>query len=120
MESAGNVGLSDLERGGSMATKSTPRKSGDEAPAPKKVRPKKAQLKGAGSDGPTAPAAAAPKEVVTPPQASTPPRFNATTIKAMQDAKAGTNLTRYRDEDDLFQKLGIKLGQAKARTKTQG
>jgi hypothetical protein len=102
-----------------MATKLTRKKSGGAKPAPKtKVSPKKkATPKGAVSQGPTAPAEAAPKAVAAMPKARTTPRFNATTIQAMQDAKAGKNLTRYRDEDDLFQKLGIKLGQAKAKTK---
>jgi hypothetical protein len=36
---------------------------------------------------------------------------NARTRKALRDADAGKNLTRYADEDDLFRKLGIKLGQ---------
>jgi hypothetical protein len=36
---------------------------------------------------------------------------NARTRKALRDADAGENLTRYVDEDDLFRKLGIKLGQ---------
>jgi DNA-damage-inducible protein J len=36
---------------------------------------------------------------------------NATTRKALRDAEAGRNLTRYADADDLFKKLGIKRGQ---------
>jgi hypothetical protein len=95
-----------------MATRSTPKNSRGEPPAPKKTRPKTAQLQGAGANGPTAPPRAEPR-----PKASKTPRFNAATIQAMQDAKAGKNLTRYRDEDDLFEKLGITLGQAKTKAK---
>jgi hypothetical protein len=36
---------------------------------------------------------------------------NARTRKALRDADAGKNLTSYADADDLFRKLGIKLGQ---------
>jgi hypothetical protein len=36
--------------------------------------------------------------------------FNAKTAKALRDADAGKNLTHYVDEDDLFRKLGIKIG----------
>ena len=39
---------------------------------------------------------------------------NARTRKALRDADAGKNLTHYVDADDLFRKLGIKLGQEKA------
>jgi hypothetical protein len=44
----------------------------------------------------------APKEVV----------FNAETAQVLRDTAAGKNLTRYVDEDDLFKKLGIKIGKA--------
>ncbi|MGA8352344.1 MAG: type II toxin-antitoxin system RelB/DinJ family antitoxin [Isosphaeraceae bacterium] len=37
---------------------------------------------------------------------------NATTRKALRDAEAGKNLTRYADADDMFRKLGIKSGQS--------
>jgi DNA-damage-inducible protein J len=37
---------------------------------------------------------------------------NATTRKALRDAEAGKNLTRYADTDDLFRRLGIKRGQS--------
>jgi DNA-damage-inducible protein J len=37
---------------------------------------------------------------------------NATTRKALRDAEAGKNLTRYDDADDLFRKLGIQSGQS--------
>ncbi len=36
---------------------------------------------------------------------------NATTRKALHDAEAGRNLTRYADDDDLFRKLGVKRGE---------
>jgi hypothetical protein len=38
--------------------------------------------------------------------------FNAETAQVLRDADAGKNLTRSVDEDDLFRKLGIKLGKA--------
>ncbi len=37
---------------------------------------------------------------------------NATTRKALRDAEAGENLTRYADAEDLFRKLGVKSGQS--------
>ena len=37
---------------------------------------------------------------------------NATTRKALREAEAGTNLTRYADADDMFRKLGVKGGQS--------
>jgi hypothetical protein len=86
-----------------MAIRSTPKKSGGEATAPKKIRPKKAQPKEAVSHGPTAPAEAEPG-----PKAQ---RLPAATIRALKELEAG-ELTRYEDEDDLFRKLGIKLGKA--------
>ena len=39
---------------------------------------------------------------------------NARTRKTLRDADAGKNLTRYADEDELFRKLGIELGQDEA------
>ena len=38
--------------------------------------------------------------------------FNAETAQVLRDADAGKNLTRSVDEDDLFRKLGIKVGKA--------
>jgi hypothetical protein len=38
--------------------------------------------------------------------------FNAETAQVLRDTAAGKNLTRYVDEDDLFRKLGIKIGKA--------
>lgn len=43
---------------------------------------------------------------------STKEVFNAETAQVLRDADAGKNLTRSVDEDDLFGKLGIKLGKA--------
>ena len=40
--------------------------------------------------------------------------LNGRTRKTLRDADAGKNLTRYADEDDLFRKLGIELGQDEA------
>src|SRR3954454_14530221 len=37
---------------------------------------------------------------------------NATTRKALREAEAGKNLTRYADADDMFRKLGVKSGQS--------
>jgi hypothetical protein len=39
--------------------------------------------------------------------------FNETTIRALEDAQAGRNLTQFADEDELFEKMGIKVGKAK-------
>ena len=36
--------------------------------------------------------------------------FNAETAQVLRDADAGKNLTRSVDQDDLFRKLGIKIG----------
>jgi len=56
----------------------------------------------------------APEKAVAPMASDVPKakvrRFNATTIKALRDAKARKNLTTCVDEDDLFKKLGIKIG----------
>ncbi len=63
---------------------------------------------------------AAPREASASPEASSPDEAapctrshtpNARTRKTLRDADAGKNLTRYVNEDDLFRKLGIKLGQ---------
>jgi hypothetical protein len=62
----------------------------------------------------TPPEAPAAPEVGSPDEAALCTRShipNARTRKALRDADAGKNLTRYVDEDDLFRKLGIKLGQ---------
>ncbi len=57
---------------------------------------------------------AVPSDAPDGPKGSTARSFNAITIKALRDAEAGKNLTNYVDEDDLFGKLGIKIGKAKA------
>jgi hypothetical protein len=84
-----------------MATESRRKESGGEKPAPKKVPPKKATPKGAVSNGPPASAEAEPSTRAK--------RLPAATIKALSELEAG-ELTRYDDADDLFRKLGIKLG----------
>jgi hypothetical protein len=86
-----------------MAHKLTTKKSGGEKPAPKKVPPKKATPKGAGSDRRTTSAKARPAPEAKP--------LPAATIRALEELEAG-ELTRYDDADDLFRKLGIKLGKA--------
>lgn len=45
---------------------------------------------------------------------ATPPKdvVHAGTAQVLRDADAGKNLTRSVDEDDLFRKLGIKVGKA--------
>ncbi len=43
------------------------------------------------------------------------PSFNETTLKAMEDVRTGKNLTRYADADELFEKMGIKVGKANAK-----
>ena len=48
-------------------------------------------------------------------EADRTPSFNETTVKAMEDVRDGKNLTRYADGDDLFEKMGIKVGKAKAK-----
>jgi hypothetical protein len=84
-----------------MATRSTPRKSKGGAPAPKGVRPKKAQPKKTVSNGPAAPTGAEPEPKTK--------RLPAATIRALKELEAG-KLMRYADADDLFRKLGIKVG----------
>ena len=84
-----------------MATRLTPKKSEGEKPAPKKVPAKKGTPEEAVSNGPTASAEAMP--------ATKAKRLPAATIRALKELEAG-ELTRYDDADDLFKKLGIKLG----------
>ena len=83
--------------------------------------PESSYTRGDVSNGPTAVAKAAtvvgealaqdiaPSEEAAPCTRSHVP--NARTRKALRDADAGKNLTSYADADDLFRKLGIKLGQ---------
>ncbi len=60
--------------------------------------------------------AMAPKEEPTPDGSNVlSPKtdvFNDETEQVLRDADAGKNLTRYVDADDLFRKLGIKIGKA--------
>lgn len=39
---------------------------------------------------------------------------NAATLKALEDARAGRNLTRHKDVDEMFGKLGIECGDSEA------
>jgi hypothetical protein len=99
------------------SSKVTAKASEGETPAPeKKVSPKKATPEGGVSSAPTAAAAEAPDASrASPPDEAAPCTRshipNARTRKALQDADTGKDLTRYDDVDDLFRKLGIKLGQ---------
>jgi hypothetical protein len=43
------------------------------------------------------------------------PSFNETTIRAIEDARAGIGVTEYADADELFEKMGIKVGKAKTK-----
>ena len=123
-----------------MATRLMTRKSGGEKPADEKATAKEGDAsKKAAANGPATSAKATPapkgrkrlpaatiralKELeagklnhdadeAAPCARSHIP--NARTRKALRDADAGINLTRYVDEDDLFRKLGIKLGKEKA------
>jgi guanyl-specific ribonuclease Sa len=73
------------------------------APAKAKAAAKKA-----------APAKAAAKKTAAAAETSKPAtsrsRLPSATIRALKEVEAG-KLTRYADEDDLFKKLGIKLGE---------
>jgi len=118
-----------------MAPRSTTKKSGDERPAAKKATPrKKATTNGPAASAEARPATKAKKRLpaatvealkeleageanhdadeASPCTRSHIP--NERTRKALRDADAGKNLTRYVDADDLFRKLGIKLGQEEA------
>jgi antitoxin component of RelBE/YafQ-DinJ toxin-antitoxin module len=41
------------------------------------------------------------------------PSFNETTIRALEDARAGIGVTEYADAADLFKKMGIEVGKEK-------
>jgi hypothetical protein len=87
-----------------MATRLTPRKSGGEKPAAEKASTKKAApSEKVAANGPAASAQAKPATKARK-------RLPAATIRALKELEAG-KLTRYADADDLFQKLGIKLGE---------
>ena len=89
-----------------MATRLMPKKSVHEKPTTRKASTKKASpATRAATNGPAASA-----EVNPVPEARK--RLPAATIRALKELKAG-KLNRYADADDMFQKLGIKLGQTK-------
>jgi hypothetical protein len=134
MKSAGYIGPGDSGGRRSMATKLIPKKSGDETPPAKKAPAKKVTANRTATSAKAKPAPKAKKRLpaatvralkeleaggvnrdadeAAPCTRSHIP--NARTCKALRDADAGKNLTRYVDADDLFRKLGIKLGQEKA------
>ena len=85
-----------------MATRLMPKKSGGKKTAAKKASPKKATPEKAAANGPVAPAKMKPATKAKK-------RLPAATIRALKELKAG-KLNRYADADDMFQKLGIKLG----------
>src|SRR5262245_61535968 len=117
-----------------MATKLTPKKPGGAKPGAKKAPAKKAAANGPAASAKAKPAPKAKKRLPTAtiralkePEAGEVNHDadeaapctrshipNARTRKALRDADAGKKLTRYADADDLFRKLGIKLGQEKA------
>jgi hypothetical protein len=117
-----------------MATKLTHKTPGSEKPVAKQAPTKKAAANGPAASAEAKPATKAKKrlpaatiralkeleagEVDHNADEAAPCTWshipNARTRKALRDAEAGKNLTRYVDADDLFRKLGIKLGQEKA------
>ena len=80
-----------------MATRLMPKKSGGETPPAKKATAKKTTANGPAASAGAKPATKAKK------------RLPAATIRALKELEAG-KLNRYADADDMFQKLGIKLG----------
>jgi hypothetical protein len=100
--------------GRSMAPKLVTKKAPAKAPAtaeeapPAKPPTAAKQAAPAKAKPPTAAkkASAAPKATKIGPSRS---RLPAATVRALKEIEAG-ELTRYADEDDLFKKLGIKLG----------
>jgi hypothetical protein len=98
--------------GRSMAPKLVTKKAPAKAPATAKkalsAKPPTAAKKAAPAEPPTAAkkASAAPKATKVGPSRS---RLPAATVRALKEIETG-ELTRYVDEDDLFKKLGIKLG----------
>jgi hypothetical protein len=140
IESAGDIGPGDAEGKQAMATELTPNGSAGKKPVAKKAPAKQAvSSRKPTANGPVASAEAAPapeakkrlpaatirasKELeagqvnsdadeAAPCTRSHVP--SARTRKALRDADAGKNLTPYVDADDLFRKLGIKVGKEKA------
>ena len=104
-----------------MATRLTPRKSEGKKPTTKRIsriqprprRPFRTGRRQLPRQRPRSerllPRTPRPRKTPRPCTRSHVP--NARTRKALRDADAGKNLTSYADEDDLFRKLGIKLGQ---------
>ena len=91
-----------------MATRSTPKKSPGEPPAPKKVRPKTAQTEETVSNGPAAVAKAESQSKAgkkAPRNKDAP--FNAETAQVLRDADAGKNLLHYPSLEAMFEDLGI-------------
>ena len=108
-----------------MATRSTPKKSEGKKPRPRRVSPNKAtatakaltaadEARARGTAAPEAPAGSKPRQLDEAAPCTRSHVPNARTRKTLRDADAGKNLTRYADEDDLFRKLGIELGQDEA------
>ena len=93
-----------------MATRLTPKKPEGKKPTSKRVSPDQPRPEEAVLNGPAQDTALS--EEAAPCTRSHVP--NARTRKVLRDADAGKNLTEYADADDLFRKLGIKLGQDKA------
>jgi hypothetical protein len=65
-----------------------------------------------------APKKSTTEKVPSAPKTSKAPRakkhgYNAETVRVLRAAEAGKNLTTSVDADDLFKKLGIKIGKAK-------
>ena len=84
-----------------MATKLTPKKSRGKKPMPKSLPEEKDPLgRGRRTGQPRSPRLALDQSQV---------RLPAATIRALKELEAGEP-NRYADADDLFQKLGIKLG----------
>ena len=86
-----------------MASRLTTKRSGHEKPAAKKTSAKKAvPAKKVAANGPAPSAGAKPATAAKK-------RLPAATIRALKELEAG-KLNRYADADDMFRKLGIKLG----------
>jgi hypothetical protein len=86
-----------------MATPLTPEDSGGKKPAPRKARSVKDSSAKSESNGRPAPTPETTGATKTR-------RLPAATIRALKQLESG-KLNRYADEDELFAKLDIKLGQ---------
>ena len=82
--------------------------------APRRVTKAAAPAKSKAAAKKAAPPKAATKKTAATAESSKPPTSRSplpsATIRALEEVEAG-KLTRYADADDLFQKLGIKLGE---------